>query len=79
MINGKKEGFAFGKMNYKLLMAGVILVVIGFILMSGGGSDDPKIYNPAIFSFRRITLAPIVVLSGFAVVMLSVMKKAKDA
>ncbi len=78
MINGKKEGFAFGKMNYQLLMAGVILIIIGFILMSGGGSDDPKIYNPAIFNFRRITLAPIVVLSGFAVVMLSVMKKAKD-
>lgn len=79
MINGKKEGFAFGKMNYQLLIAGVVLIIIGFMLMSGGGSDDPKIYNPAIFNFRRITLAPIVVLSGFAVVMLSVMKKAKDA
>ena len=79
MINGKKEGFAFGKMNYQLLIAGVVLIIIGFMLMSGGGSDDPKIYNTAIFNFRRITLAPIVVLSGFAVVMLSVMKKAKDA
>jgi membrane-bound ClpP family serine protease len=79
MINGKKEGFAFAKMNYQLLIAGVVLIIIGFVLMSGGGSADPKVYNPEIFNFRHITLAPIIVLSGFAVVMLSIMKKAKDA
>jgi len=79
MTKGKKEGFAFGKLNYQILLAGVALIVIGFILMSGGGSDDPNVFNPEIFSPRRITVAPIVVLLGFATVMAAVMKKSKDA
>jgi len=77
MVNGKKEGFAFGKVNYQIMIAGVLLIIIGFILMSGGGSPDPKVFNPEIFSFRRITLAPIIVLAGFATVMVSIMKKSK--
>ena len=77
MVNGKKEGFAFGKVNYQIMIAGVLLIIIGFILMSGGGSPDPKNFNPEIFSFRRITLAPIIVLAGFATVMVAIMKKPK--
>ena len=78
MTKGKKEGFAFGKVNYQIMIAGVVLIVIGFILMAGGGSSDPNVFNPEIFSFRRITLAPIIVLVGFATVMFAIMKKAKE-
>ena len=77
MVNGKKEGFAFGKVNYQIMIAGVLLIVIGFVIMSGGGSPDPKVFNPEIFSFRRITLAPAIVLAGFATVMVAIMKKPK--
>jgi len=78
MAKGKKEGFAFGKINYRIMLVGVALLAIGFLLMVGGGSDDPNVFNPAIFSFRRITLAPRVVLLGFATVMFAIMKKTQD-
>lgn len=68
-------GFALGKENYKLMLIGFFIIVLGFILMIGGGSDDPNIYNPEIFSFRRITLAPIVVLGGFLFEIYAIMKK----
>jgi hypothetical protein len=75
----KKTGFAFGKENYRILIAGVVLVIIGYALMSGGGSDDPEVFNAdEIFSFRRITLAPIVILLGFVVVLFGIMKKSKN-
>jgi hypothetical protein len=75
----KKPGFAFGKDNYRILIAGVVLVVLGYILMVGGGSDDPNVFNAdEIFSFRRITLAPIVILAGFVVVLFGIMKKSKN-
>lgn len=77
MEKGKKEGFAFGKINYRLLMIGIALVAIGFVLMIGGGSEDPNVFSQDIFSFRRITLAPFLVLSGFAVVMYGIMKKSE--
>lgn len=75
---GKKEGFAFAKINYQIMLAGVALITIGFLLMAGGGSDDPNVFNPEIFNFRRITLAPIVVLSGFATVIVAIMKKSQE-
>ena len=78
MAKGKKEGFAFGKVNYKIMLVGIALLVIGYLLMVGGGADDPKVFSPEIFSFRRITLAPIIVLAGFAAVMFAIMKKAKE-
>ncbi|MCW3085304.1 MAG: hypothetical protein JWP12_2670 [Bacteroidetes bacterium] len=75
----RKPGFAFGRENYKIMLAGVLLVVIGYCLMIGGGSDDPTKFNAdEIFSFRRITLSPIVILAGFVVVLLGIMKKSKD-
>ena len=75
----KKTGFAFGKDNYKILIIGVVIVAIGYILMIGGGSDDPNVFNAnEIFSFRRVTLSPIVILSGFVVVLFGIMKKSKD-
>lgn len=75
----RKPGFAFGKENYKILIAGVITIVAGYLLMIGGGSDDPNVFNAdEIFSTRRITVAPIVILTGFVIVLLGIMKKSKD-
>jgi hypothetical protein len=70
--------FALGKENYKLMAIGFAIIVVGFILMAGGGSDDPKVFNPDIFSFRRITLAPIILLFGFAFEIFAIMKKPKS-
>lgn len=74
-----KVNFALGKENYKLLIIGFVIIIIGFLLMIGGKSDDPNVFNgKEIFSFRRITLAPIVVLSGFLFEIWAIMKKPKD-
>lgn len=67
--------FVFEKRGYMIVLAGIIMIIVGFALMSGGGSDDPKVFNPEIFSFRRITLAPIVVMSGFALEIYAIMRK----
>lgn len=74
----ESTGFALGKENYKLMAIGFVIIVIGFILMAGGGSDDPTAFSPDIFSFRRITLAPIILLFGFAFEIYAIMKKPKD-
>ena len=63
---GNKTEFIFGRRNYKFMFIGLAFIVIGFVLMSGGGSDDPNVFNPQIFSWRRIRLAPTLVLIGFA-------------
>ncbi len=72
------HGFALGKENYRLLAVGFGIIVIGFILMIGGGSDDPEVFNPDIFSFRRITLAPLVLLFGFLFEIYAILKKTKN-
>jgi len=72
------SGFALGKENYKLMAIGFAIIVVGFILMAGGGSDDPNVFNPDIFSFRRITLAPIILLFGFVFEIFAIMKKSKS-
>ncbi|MDR2937047.1 MAG: DUF3098 domain-containing protein [Rikenellaceae bacterium] len=61
--------------NYKLLLIGFAVIVLGFVLMVGGGSDNPEEFNTAMFSFRRITLAPILVLAGFAFEIYAIMKR----
>ncbi|WP_320168298.1 DUF3098 domain-containing protein [Mangrovibacterium marinum] len=70
--------FALGKENYRLLLIGFVIIVIGFILMVGGKSEDPSIFNPEVFSFRRITLAPVVVLFGFLFEIYAIMKKPRN-
>lgn len=65
------------KNNYIIMLAGFCLVVLGFVLMAGGGSDNPDEFNYDMFSFRRITLAPIVALAGFAVVAYGIMKRGR--
>ncbi len=77
MENKNKPQFLFEKENYKFLLIGIAVITIGFILMSGGGSDDPKVFNEEIFSFRRIRLAPTVVLIGFGITIFSIFKKEK--
>lgn len=62
-----KGEFVFGKKNYQVMFIGLVIIALGFILMSGGGSDDPNVFNPEIFNFRRIRLAPTLVLIGFGI------------
>ena len=69
--------FALTKENYKLLAIGFFVIIVGFILMSGGGSTDEYRFSEDIYSFRRTTLAPIVVLSGFIFEIYAIMKKPK--
>jgi hypothetical protein len=66
--------FLFERVNYKFLLIGLGVIVLGFLLMAGGGSDDPNVFNPEIFNFRRIRLAPMVVLAGFGIVFYSIVK-----
>lgn len=72
-----KPQFLFDKINYKFLLIGLGVIALGFILMSGGGSEDPNVFNEDIFNFRRIRLAPTTVLIGFGIVIYSIFKKEK--
>lgn len=70
------EVFIFDKTNYLIMVAGVVVILIGFLLMSGGGTTDPNVFpKEEIYSFRRITLAPIVVLLGFAIEIYAILKR----
>ena len=73
----KGAGFALGNENYKLMAIGFAIIVVGFILLAGGGSDDPNVFNPEIFSFRRLTIAPVILLFGFVFQIYAIMKKPK--
>lgn len=75
--NEQKPDFLFDTINYKFLLIGIGVIALGFIIMSGGGSDNPKVFNEDIFSFRRIRLAPTVVLIGFGITIYSIFKKSK--
>lgn len=75
-----KPNFALGKENFYLLILGFVIIVIGFILMAGGKSDNPNVFNgDRIFSFRRITLAPLIVLFGFLFEIWAIMKKPRES
>lgn len=75
MENKQKPDFLFESSNYKILLIGLGVIALGFILMAGGGSDDPKVFSEDIFNFRRIRLAPTVVLIGFGITIYSIFKK----
>lgn len=62
-----KESFLFEKRNYIIMLVGLVFIALGFILMSGGGSDDPEVFNADIYNFQRIRLAPTLVLIGFTI------------
>ncbi|MBS3993888.1 MAG: DUF3098 domain-containing protein [Bacteroidetes bacterium] len=65
--NESNSQFLFGKKNYIIMIIGIIFIAVGFILMAGGGSDDPNVFNDEIYNFQRIRLAPTLVLIGFAI------------
>ena len=75
----QKHEFLFEKINYKILLVGIAVIALGFILMSGGGSDNPNVFNEEIFSFRRIRLAPTTVLIGFGITIYAILKNPKKA
>lgn len=77
-VNPVQQGFAIPKENYIYILAGVLVLVLGFILMTGGASDDPNKFSPEIFSTRRLTVAPIVLLIGFGIIFYAIMKKPKQ-
>ncbi|MBR4739213.1 MAG: DUF3098 domain-containing protein [Bacteroidales bacterium] len=77
----KEEGhpfeLAFGKINYILMGVGLLLLALGYILLAGGGSDDPNVFNPAMFDARRLVWAPILIVLGFVVEIVAIMFKGK--
>lgn len=74
-----KKEFLFDKVNYKILLIGIGVIALGFMLMAGGGSNDPNVFNEAIFNFRRIRLAPTTVLIGFGITIYAILKNPKKA
>ncbi|NOY50158.1 MAG: DUF3098 domain-containing protein [Chlorobi bacterium] len=75
--NENDKGFVFNRGNYKLLLIGLALLVVGFVLMAGGGSDDPNVFNYSLFNFQRLTLAPLLIIAGFVVEFFAIMKRPK--
>jgi Protein of unknown function (DUF3098) len=75
---GEKATFAFGKENYKMLLIGIAIIAIGMVTMIGGASDDPNKMSETIFDFQRLTLAPILIIAGYVVVLLAILKKPKE-
>jgi hypothetical protein len=78
MSTKQKPDFIFKKANYKLMFIGLAVFALGFILMSGGGSDDPEVFNPDIYNFQRIRLAPTLVLIGFGMQIYAILFTKKD-
>lgn len=77
--NETKHEFLFEKINYRILLIGIAVIGVGFILMSGGGSDNPNVFNEDVFNFRRIRLAPTTVLIGFGITIYAILKNPKKA
>lgn len=77
--NDQKPEFLFDKINYQILLIGIVVIALGFILMAGGGSEDPNVFSEDIFNFRRIRLAPTTVLIGFGITVYAILKNPKKA
>ncbi len=75
-MKNEKE-FLFGKRAYRIMGLGIVLIIVGFVLMTGGGSDDPNVFNPEIYSPLRIRIAPTLVLAGFAVLVVAILATKK--
>ena len=73
----ERRKMVFGKKNYQLMLLGLTFITVGFFLMSGGGSEDPNIFNDEIYNFRRIRVAPILVVFGFIIEVYAIMKNPK--
>lgn len=75
--NSNQPEFLFGKRNYMIMLIGLAVIALGFILMAGGGSDDPNVFNPAIYSWRRIRLAPTLVIIGLGIEIYAILANPK--
>lgn len=73
-----KTDFALDKSNYKLMAIGLVVIIIGFILMAGGRSNDPKVFNESMFNFQRVTLAPMLVFGGFVFEIYAILRRPKE-
>lgn len=73
-----KKDFLFNKRRYRLLFISAIIIIIGFLLMSGGESNNPEIFSNEIYNFRRIRLAPLVVILGYTICIITILKKSKN-
>lgn len=77
-VADEQKVMPFGKQNYILVLIGLAIIALGFILMIGGGSTDPDVFNEQMFNFQRLTLAPILVLAGFVVEIVAIFWKGKN-
>jgi hypothetical protein len=75
-MKNEKE-FLFGKRAFRIMGLGIVLIIVGFVLMAGGGSDDPNVFNPEIYSPLRIRVAPTLVLVGFAILVVAILATKK--
>jgi uncharacterized membrane protein YagU involved in acid resistance len=71
------SGMPFGRLNYILLILAIVVLAVGYILLSGGGSDDPSVFSDAIFDTRRLTVAPIMLLAGIIIGLISILIKVR--
>lgn len=76
-VDENEKKMPFSKMNYILVLVGVALIALGMILMIGGGSSDPDVFNPKMFNFQRLTLSPILILLGFVTEIIAIFWKPK--
>ena len=74
-----EASFVFDKANYNYMIAGLAFIALGFVLMAGGGSEDPQVFNPEIYSWRRIRLAPALILIGFGLEVYAILKSKKKS
>lgn len=74
-----KDAFIFNKKNYTLIIIGLVFVAVGFLLMRGGGSDDPAVFNEEIFNAQRLTWAPLLILIGLCIEVFAIMRKPKES
>ena len=72
------SNFSLSPKNVRFVLIGLIVMVAGYILMSGGGSSDPDVFNPEIFNFRRLVIAPLLVIIGIVIVIVAIMKKPRE-
>ncbi|MBQ0024521.1 MAG: DUF3098 domain-containing protein [Bacteroidales bacterium] len=72
------DNFSLPSRNVKFLLAGLLVMVLGFVLMLGGGSDDPSVFNPAMFNARRLVVSPLLITAGVVTIIVSIMKVPKE-
>lgn len=77
--NQSQKPFILTKTNYLIMISGIALMAVGYLLMSGGGSDDPNVFNESIFSVARIRVAPTLIILGFIVQVFAIMYQPKES